>query len=391
MNGRLRPANRTTGFGTSIFTEMSRLAQQHGAVNLGQGFPDFPAPEFVKQAARAAIGANMNQYAPSSGQLRLRRAVAQHWQKRHGVVWDPEDEITITQGATEALFAATLGMLNPGDEAIIFEPFYDAYVPDVQMAGAVPRFVRLHPPNWQFRPEDLAAAFSPRTKAIYVNTPHNPTGKVFTVEELDLIAELAHKHDVLVIADEVYGELVFGGARHVPIATRPGMRTRTITIDSVGKTFSVTGWKIGWAIAPAGLSRAVRATHQFITFCNPTPLQEGAAAALEQADSFGYFEELRTVYDRRRGTLSATLQEVGLAPLPVEGAYFMLSDLAGQPFANDVDFCRHLIERVGVAAIPLSALYANPRSAPKLARFCFAKSDAVLEKARERLQKLERR
>lgn len=388
MSDRFTPARRTAGFGTSIFTEISRLAVEHGAVNLGQGFPDFPAPAFVKEAARAAISADHNQYAPAPGLLRLRQAIASHWQTRHGVTLDPETEITVTQGATEALFAAVLGTLDPGDEAIVFEPFYDAYVPDVQMAGGVPRFVRLHPPAWRFDPQELEAAFSTRTKIVFVNTPHNPTGKVFSTEELDLIAKLAIRYDTLVVADEVYSELTFDGVPHVPIATRPGMRERTITVESIGKTFSVTGWKIGWALAPPRLTQAIRATHQFITFCNPTPLQEAAATALEQAEVLGYYQELRHAYGARRETLRAVLEAAGLPPLPIAGAYFLLADLARQPFADDVSFCRHLIEKVGVAAIPPSFFYADPRSAPRLARFCFAKSDEALSRAAARLKRL---
>lgn len=385
MATQIKAANRAAGMGTSIFTEMSQLASLHNAVNLGQGFPDFSAPEFVKHAARTAIAANFNQYAPSAGQVRLRTAIAAQWEKQHATRWDPETEITVTQGATEALFAATMGLLNPGDEAIVFEPFYDAYVPDVQMAGGVPRFVRLHPPHWRFRAEDLAAAFSARTKMIFVNTPHNPTGKVFVADELDLIAELANKHDVIVVADEVYSEITYGEAIHVPMATRPGMRERTLTINSVGKTFSVTGWKIGWAVAPPPLTQALRATHQFITFCNPTPLQEAAAYALEQAEAFDYYTQLRAAYHKRRQRLTDILIAAKLPPLPTQGSYFLLADLTDQPFATDVAFCRHLIENVGVAAIPPSFFYANPRSAPKLARFCFAKTDATLEAARQRL------
>ena len=383
-----RLSNRAAGIGTSIFTEISRLAVEHNAVNLGQGFPDFPAPEFVKAAACLAITDNENQYAPSPGLPRLRKAIAAHWQRRHDQNLDANEEITVTQGATEALFATAMGLLNPGDEAIVFEPFYDAYVPDIQMAGAVPRFVRLHPPYWKFRPEELAAAFSSRTKLVFINTPHNPTGKVFSVPELEVIAELARKHNAIVVSDEVYSELTFGTAKHVPIATLPGMSERTVTIDSIGKTFSVTGWKIGWTIAPPALTKAIRATHQFITFCNATPLQHAAAVALEQAESYGYYDELRRTYDVRRKTLTAILNQVGLPPLHVDGSYFLLADISKQPFSSDTAFCKHLIQDIGVAAIPPSYFYANPKSAPALARFCFAKLDTTLAEAGERLAAL---
>jgi aspartate/methionine/tyrosine aminotransferase len=381
-------SNRAAGIGTSIFTEISRLAVEHNAVNLGQGFPDFPAPEFVKAAARSAITENENQYAPSPGLPRLRKAIAAHWLRRHDQKLDTNEEITVTQGATEALFATAMGLLNPGDEAIVFEPFYDAYVPDIQMAGAVPRFVRLHPPYWKFRPEELAAAFSTRTKLVFINTPHNPTGKVFSVPELEVIADLARKHNAIVVSDEVYSELTFGNAKHVPIATLPGMRERTVTIDSLGKTFSVTGWKIGWTIASPALTKAIRATHQFITFCNATPLQHAAAVTLEQAEAYGYYDELRRAYDGRRRTLTAILNQVGLPPLHIDGSYFLLADISKQPFSNDTAFCKHLIQNIGVAAIPPSFFYANPKSAPALARFCFAKLDSTLAEAGERLAKL---
>jgi aspartate/methionine/tyrosine aminotransferase len=356
-------------------------------VNLGQGFPDFPAPDFIKEAAKRAIDDNRNQYAPAIGIPRLRAEIAALWKRRYAIALDPDTEITVTQGATEALFDATLAMLNPGDEAIVFEPFYDAYVPDIQMAGGVPRFVRLSPPDWRFRVDELSAAFSNRTRLLFLNTPQNPTGKVFTTGELGVIAELCQRHDVVVIADEVYSEISFDGIRHVPMATRPGMRARTITIDSIGKTFGVTGWKIGWAIAPPELTAALRGAHQFVTFCNSTPFQEAAADALSFAEASGYGDELRAAYDERRRRLIAILEAAGLPPLPVTGSYFLLSDISKWSFADDLAFCRHLVTEVGVAAIPPSVFYANPRSAPRLARFCFAKSDAALAEAAARLQR----
>lgn len=382
---RPRAANRLSGFGTSIFTEMSRLAVEHRAVNLGQGFPDFPAPDFVKQAAVRAIAADHNQYAPSPGLPRLRAAIATNWKRLHGADIDPDHEVTVLQGATEALCAVALALLDPGDEAILFEPFYDAYVPDVQMAGAVPRFVRLHRPDWSFRIEELAAAFSPRTRLLFLNTPHNPTGKVFTLDELDAIARLCIQHDVIAVSDEVYSALVYPGARHVPIATRPGMRDRTVTIDSIGKVFGVTGWKIGWTIASAPLTEAIRGAHQFVTFCNSTPFQHAAADALTEAPMNGYYTDLVDTYQRRRQLLTQVLTEAKLAPLPIAGSYFLLSDLAHLPFDSDVAFCRHLLTEVGVAALPPSAFYAEPRTAPRLARFCFAKTDQAMHEAGKRL------
>jgi aspartate/methionine/tyrosine aminotransferase len=287
-------ASRLAGFGTSIFTEMTRLASQHGAVNLGQGFPDFPAPDFIKAAAAAAIAADHNQYAPAAGLLRLRQVIARRFTALHGVPVDAEAEVTITGGATEALFDAVLALVNPGDEVVVFEPFYDSYLPAIQMAGGQARVVTLRAPRWDFDPGALAAAFSPRTKLVILNTPHNPTGKVFTADELDLIATAARAHDALVLSDEVYSEITYDGAAHVPIASRPGMQGRTITVNSLGKAFSVTGWKIGWAIAPPAVTAAIRGVHQFVTFCTSTPFQEAAADAIAFADAHVEWQRLRT-------------------------------------------------------------------------------------------------
>ena len=380
-----RPAKRTNGFGTSIFTEITHLAAQHRAINLGQGFPDFAAPEFVKQAAAHAIAADHNQYAPAPGVPRLRRAIAEHFQRRHGRAVDPDGEVTVTGGATEALYDAIQALVDPGDEVIVFEPYYDAYVPDIQMAGATPRVVRLHPPEWRFDPAELNAAFGPRTRMIILNPPHNPTGKVYDERELDLIASLCQEYDVLALSDEVYSEITFDGVRHVPLATRKGMWERTVTVDSIGKTFSVTGWKIGWAIAPPVLTAAIRAVHQFVTFANSTPFQEAAADAIAGAAASGYYDQLRAAYSDRRALLRRILHDAGLPTLSVRGAYFLLADISGLPFPDDAAFCKHLISAVGVAAIPPSAFYADPASAPKLARFCFAKRDETMRAAAAQL------
>lgn len=383
---RQRRAARTAGFGTSIFAEMSRLALEHGAINLGQGFPDFEAPAFVKDAAVRAIAAGHNQYAASPGLPRLRREIAANWQRRFGVAVDPDTEVTVAAGATEGLFDATMALLDPGDEAIVFEPFYDAYAPNVLMAGGVPRFVRLQPPDWTFDPDALTAAFGPRTKLIVINTPHNPTGKVWTEAELDLVAGLCQQHDVMAITDEVYSEILFDGRRHVSLATRPGMRERTLVVDSFGKSFSVTGWKIGWVIAPAPLTAAFRAVHQFVTFCSPTPFQEAAADALAHAATSGYYEDLRTAYTARRALLTQVLTDAGLPPLATAGAFFLMADVRPAGFSNDVDFCRHLVTKVGVAAIPPSSFYGDPTTGPALARFCFAKRDETMRAAADRLR-----
>jgi aspartate/methionine/tyrosine aminotransferase len=381
------PARRTQSFGTSIFTEISALAVAHDAVNLGQGFPDFPAPSFIKEAAMRAIREDRNQYAPAAGVPRLRAAIAARWERLHGARPD-DDEVTVASGATELLHDAVLAVVEPGDEVIVFEPTYDAYVPDIIMAGGTARPVALRPPEWRWDPAELRAAFGRRTRAVILNSPHNPTGKVFSREELEELASLCRSHDAVVISDEVYSEITFDGAKHVPVATLPGMRQRTISIDSMGKTFSVTGWKVGWAVAPASLTNALRAVHQFVTFTNSVPFQEALADGLALAETHGYYDELRTAYAARRDRLATVLREAGLPPMRAQGAYFLLTDTASFGFPDDVAFCRHLTTNVGVAAIPTSVFYTDPQSAPALARFCFAKRNETLDAAAARLRKL---
>ncbi len=384
--GRKAGAARIAGIGTSIFTEITALAVEHGAANLGQGFPDFAAPEFVKEAAARHIREDRNQYAASAGLPRLRRALADDYRRRwaDGPVVEPDAEVTVASGATELLHDALLAVIDPGDEVIVFEPAYDAYGPDVAMAGGTVRTVPLAPPDWRFEPARLEAAIGPRTRALILNSPHNPTGKMFRREELEAIAALCLRHDLLVVADEVYSEIVFG-APHLSIATLPGMYERTITIDSMGKTFSVTGWKVGWAIAPPPLTAALRAVHQFVTFTNASPFQEALADVLPIAARDGYYAGLRADYARRRDLLTTALRVAELEPLPIDGAYFLLADLRARGVTDDVAFCRRLIAEVGVAAIPTSVFYADPAVAPPFVRFCFAKSDETLRSAAARL------
>lgn len=381
-------ASRLSGFGESVFSEMSRLAVEHEAINLGQGFPDFPGPDLVKHAAATAINADLNQYAPSHGLPRLRRAIATTFEQSYGRAVDPDAEVTVTSGATEALLATLLAILEPGDEVILIEPFYDAYPAQVVFAGGVPRYVPLQAPGWSLDLDALAAAISPRTRAIVLNTPHNPTGKVFSREELAGIAALCQEHDLIAISDEVYDRIIFDGAVHVPLATLPGMWERTVTVNSTGKTFSMTGWKVGYAIAASALTRAIRTTHQFITFATATPFQDAMAAALEDALTSNYYAELAAMYTRLRDQLHQALEGAGLPVLPCRGSYFLLADISGLGFDTDVAFCRFLTTEVGVAAIPPSAFYADPATAPLLARFCFAKRPETIAAAAERLSAL---
>lgn len=377
-----RVTQRLAPFGETVFATWSRLAVEHDAINLGQGFPDFPAPDFVKEAAIAAIRDDENQYARSAGHPSLVTAVAESWQRETGIAIDPMEEVTVTCGSTEAIAAAILGLIEPGDEVVIFEPFYDSYLACISMAGGTPRIVTLHTPDFTFDEAELAAAFSDRTAMVIVNTPHNPTGRVFTRDELQAIADLAQLHDAVVLADEVYDALVLEG-EHLPIATLDGMAERTITMRSLGKVFSVTGWKIGWSIAPSDLSAGMRAAHQFMTFCAATPLQVAAATCLTAGDE--YFDAYRSEYLQRRDLLVAGLLEAGLRVSPPQGTYFALADHSSLALGDDVAFCRHLVERCAVVAIPPSSFYALSDEGRGLARFAFCKDVATLSEATRRL------
>lgn len=376
-------SRRLTGFGTSIFTEMTRLANEHGAVNLAQGFPDFDGPQFVKDAAIAAIRAGHGQYARMSGIPALHAALAAKYRRNWGLDYRAEDEFTVTSGATEAIFSAINALCDTGDEVVMFEPFYDSYRASVCMAGAVPRVVTLKGPTWRFEPQELRRAFSARTRVLLLNSPHNPTGKVFARDELRLLADLCNEFDVVCIADEVYEHLVYDG-QHIPIATLPGMRERTISVSSLGKTFSLTGWKIGWAAAPPPLTAAVRAAHQFVTFCTSTPMQHAAAAALGAGPD--YYADLLSSYRRKRDYLVAELTRIGFEVRAPAGTYFVLANFRSFTFDDDVAFCKHLIQ-LGVAAIPPSAFYEVPHKVP-FVRFAFCKRDETLQAAVARLERL---
>jgi aspartate/methionine/tyrosine aminotransferase len=376
VNKRLR------GFGESIFAEMNRLAQQHKAVNLGQGAPDFDGPQFVKDAAIEAINNKSNQYAPLAGLPALTEAIAGRFKKDSGIETNPQTEITVTSGCTEAIAATLLGLLEPGDEVVVFEPSYDSYVPCICLAGATARFVALTPPDFVIDAKKLDEACNERTRAILVNTPHNPSGHACTREELNAVAEIAQKRDLIVITDEVYEHLTYE-REHIRMATLPGMRNRTITLSSLGKTYSMTGWKIGWAIASPELSLAVRAAHQFLTFSAPPPLQWAAATALSCSDD--YFTELRSTFNHRRNLLMEGLENVGFTVFKPHAGYFVLVDHRAFGFPSDRMFCRYMTEEVGVAAIPASALYANPEHGKNLVRFAFCKSEKTIEAALDRL------
>lgn len=379
-------AARLQGYPPSVFAEMSALAKARGAVNLGQGFPDFEGPEIVKQAARAAISEHHNQYAISAGEPELRRAIADHAQRFYGQAVDPDHEVTVTSGCSEAIWCAAFAFINPGDEVILFEPAFDTYVPNIRMAGGVPVPVTLRPPDFRPDPDELRAAFGPKTRLILVNTPHNPTGTVLNPAELSLIAELCQEFDVLAITDEVYEHIIFGDARHRRLAQWPGMAERTLTMSSAGKSFSLTGWKIGWTIGPEALQSAIRRIHQFTVFASVTPMQYAIAAALRLPD--GYFAELRAAYQARRDFLLEALAATGLTARSPEGAYFILAGIERFPFDHADDFCRYLVTEIGVAAIPPATFYIHQAEGKQLVRFTFCKRWETLEAAAERLVRL---
>lgn len=380
-------ARRLRPFGTTVFTEINALAAEHNAVNLSQGFPDFDAPDFLKDAAADAMAAGRNQYARSFGEPILTGAIAAAWRRSTGHEIVPEMSVTVTSGCTEALAACFIGLLDPGDEVILFEPYYDSYRAGVAMGGGTPRFVALRPEGGRFVLDEaeLRAAFTSKTRALVLNTPHNPTGKVFSREELALIARLCVEHGVIVIADEVYERLTYGPA-HVSIATLPGMAERTITCSSLGKTFSATGWKIGWAIAPPPLSRAVRSAHQFLTFATATPLQHAAAVALDSGEN--YVRDLVSAYATARDYLCENLARIGFSVHVPDGTYFVIADHSRFEFESDVDCCRRLIWEFGVAAIPPTAFYERKELGRTYVRFAFCKRMETLEEAVRRLEPL---
>ncbi len=386
--GKTFKSDRTANFTESVIREMTRLAIRHGAVNLAQGFPDFPAPVDLKQAAVKAIEADHNQYSITWGAKPFREAIAAKYRRTYGLEFDPEREITVTCGATEGMAASLLATTNPGDEVIVFEPFYESYHPDTLLCGAARRLVTLHAPDWRIDPDELRGAFSARTKAIIVNTPHNPTGKVFTREELTLIASLCQEFDALAITDEIYEHIVYDGQTHIPLISLPGMRDRTILINSLSKTFSVTGWRVGWAIAAPQITENVRKVHDFLTVNAATPLQYAGMTALNEHQA--YFEGLSGTYAGRRHAAIEMLEAAGFRCHKPGGAYYVMTDISEFGAKNDTSFALELVERYGVAGVPGSSFYYQNRLGATQIRFCFCKNYETLALAGEKLARLPR-
>ncbi len=394
---KLTGSKKATEFTESVIREMTRLNQLYGGVNLSQGFPDFPAPAEIKQAACAAIAADVNQYAVTWGARPLREAVAREFTRRYGLPIVADEQVTVCCGSTEAMMATMMAIIDPGDEVVIVEPFYENYGPDAILSGATPRYVTLHEPNpsapagspeaaWRFDPDELAAAFNEKTKAIIINTPNNPTGKIFTRAELETIAALCRKWDAIAISDEIYEHIIYDGHQHVPIATIEGMADRTVTINGLSKTYSVTGWRVGWTISPPSLTGAIRKVHDFLTVGAAAPLQEAGAAALGLPDT--YYAALADGYRRRRDMLLDILERHHFTCYKPDGAYYIMTDIAAFGFSDDVEFARYLVKDIGVAAVPGSSFYKNAASGRTKLRFCFCKRDETLQEADRRLAKL---
>ena len=393
---KLTGSKKATQFTESVIREMTRLNHLYGGVNLSQGFPDFPAPQAIKDAACAAINADVNQYAVTWGARPLREAIAREFTKRYGLEIVADEQVTVCCGTTEAMMSTMMAIIDPGDEVVIFEPFYENYGPDAILSGATPRYVTLHAPDpsapsgspkadWSFDPDALAAAFNDKTKAIIINTPNNPTGKVFSRDELEMIATLCRKWDAIAISDEIYEHIIYDGHQHIPIATLEGMADRTITLNGLSKTFSVTGWRVGWTISPPSLTGAIRKVHDFLTVGAPAPLQEAGAVALGFADD--YYTSLAAHYQTRRDALVDILERHHFTTYKPSGAYYIMTDISAFGFADDVEFARYLVKDVGVAAVPGSSFYKTGAGRTKL-RFCFCKKDETLAEADRRLLKL---
>ncbi len=383
---RNRISDKASLFTESVIRMMSQMAKKYEAINLAQGFPDFPCPEELKKAATEAIYDDINQYAVTWGDPQFRQAIAEKSGAYLGIDINPDTDITVTCGATEAMAATMLATINPGDEVIVFEPYYENYGPDAIIAGAVPRYVTLHPPEWRFDPDELARAFNEKTRAIIINTPHNPTGKVFSREELEMIAALCQKWNVLAFTDEIYEHILYDGVKHVAMASLPGMKDLTVTINGLSKTYSVTGWRVGTIIAPEDLTNAIRKMHDFLTVGAPAPLQRAGIAAMQLPQR--YYDELSASYTEKRNTMLTILDEVGIKYFRPQGAYYVFSDVSSFGYRTDVEFTHFLVKDVGVAVVPGSSFFSRPELGHKFIRFCFSKKPETLHAARVRLQKL---
>jgi aspartate/methionine/tyrosine aminotransferase len=387
-------SDKVAHFAESVIREMTRQAMLYGAVNLAQGFPDFSAPEEIKQAARAAIEKDVNQYAITWGAKNLRNAIARQMGVWQGISVDPEKEVTVCCGSTEAMISTLLAVCNAGDEVVVFEPFYENYGPDSILSGARPRFVKLRPPadangEWTFDEKELRRAFDKHTKAIILNTPNNPTGKVFTRTELELIRDLCLEFDVLAITDEIYEHILFDGTKHISMASLDGMRDRTVTINGMSKTYSVTGWRVGWAVAPEKITNAIRKVHDFLTVGAPAPLQEAGAAALSLPQE--YYAKLAENYRTRRDHLIPSLEAAGFKCFRPRGAYYVMTDISAFGHANDVEFVNYLVKDIGVAAVPGSSFYRDAQDGARQVRFAFCKKLETLDAAAQKLSKLRHR
>jgi aminotransferase len=377
-------SDRAMRFTESVIREMTRVCLAHQGVNLAQGFPDFPAPAEIKEAAVKAIRADLNQYAVTWGEPNLRQAITEKFAWYNGVNINPEKEITVCCGSTEAMISSLMAIVNSGEEVIVFEPFYENYGPDTILCDAKPRFITLHEPDWHFDERELTRAFTNKTKAIIINTPNNPTGKVFSREELKFIADLCIRWGVLAVTDEIYEHILYDGAQHISIASLPGMRDQTITINSISKTYSLTGWRVGWAIAPASVTASIRKVHDFLTVGAPHPLQEAAAVALRM--DRGYYENLAKEYQERRNFFLPVLQEVGFSVFSPCGAYYIMTDISRFGFSEDVKFAMYLVEKFGVATVPGSSFYSRPSLGASKIRFSFPKRMETLQGAAEKLR-----
>ncbi len=386
----IETASRVGVFTESVIREMTRLAAEHGSINLAQGFPDFPAPGELIEAAARALRGGFNQYAITWGAPNFRQALAEKVRWFNGIVADPERHITVTCGATEAMMATLLATVNPGEEVIVFEPFYENYGPDAKLSGAVPRFVELRlEPGFPFDPDQLRAQISSKTKAIIINTPHNPTGKVFSRAELEIIADLCQRHNLLAITDEVYEHILYDGQTHTTLAALPGMAERTVIVNSISKSYSVTGWRVGWTIAPAPVADGIRKVHDFLTVGAAAPLQEAAVTALGFPRT--YYANLSAMYQRKRDTLLQILEDVGFRCLVPAGAYYIMCDITPFGYDDDYEFTMHLIKEIGVAPVPGSSFFHDPASGRRFVRFAFPKREETFDEVRARLRRLRAR